>query len=175
MNPENINTQPSDAQVPQSGLPPVVPAPTVAQPASAPQVIPVSTTGSNPYPSVTTEASATSSTTKKLKFNFKFGGLSKKTKILLGLVVFLFVLLLLLSLTSAGQRVKNSILPSPTPSPEVTPNLPGIGEPSAYANDPEIIDIENRMSDFEKSVNTTNLKEDTIRPPQVDWDVSFKK
>jgi hypothetical protein len=80
-----------------------------------------------------------------------------------------------LSLTSAGQRVKNSILPSPTPSPEVTPSLPGIGEPSAYATDPEIIDIENRMSDFEKSVNTTNLKEDTMRPPQVDWDVSFKK
>jgi hypothetical protein len=175
MNPENTNTQPVMTEPqPQTGLPPVIPAATTAapQPASAPQVVTASATNSNP--SVATQTSTTK-TPKMPNFNFKFGSFSKKTKILISLVIFLFVLLLLLSLTSAGQRVKNSILPSPTPSPEATPNLPGIGEPSAYATDPEVIDIENRVGDFEKSLNTTSLKEDTLRPPQVDWDVTFKK
>jgi hypothetical protein len=160
MNPDNTNNQINPVPV---------------QPVVATNTSPVVPQTNSPEPVPQNPTYPTVSSTEPKKTGFSMGAISKKMKILLGLVVVLFVLMLLLSLTSAGQRVKNSILPSPVPSPEATPNLPGIGEPSAYANDPEIIDIENRISDFEKSMNTTTLKEDTIRPPQVDWDVTFKQ
>lgn len=160
----NPNTNPVTPVTPT----PVAPATPVPVVPAAP-VAPVAT--SNPFQTVTSSATPEASPKKK----FTLPTLSKKMKILFGALAFLFVLLVLLSLTSAGQRVKNSILATPTPSPEATPGLPDIGEPSAYATDPEVLDVENRLGDFEKSVNTTELKEDTIRPPQVDWEVSFKK
>ncbi len=167
MNPVN-QTQPTPVTPVAPGpVPPTQP----MVPGQATPVAPVASVApSNPFPTVTTTTS--DPTTPKRKFTLPT--LSKKMKILFGALAFLFVLLLLLSLTSAGQRVKNSILASPTPSPESTPNLPDIGEPSAYATDPAVLDVENRLGDFEKSVNTTELKEDTIRPPQVDWEVNFK-
>ncbi len=162
----NPNTNPVTPVTPTPVAPAVPATPVPAAPAPVP---PVAT--SNPFQTVTSSDTPDASPKKK----FTLPTLSKKMKILFGSLAFLFILLILLSLTSAGQRVKNSILATPTPSPESTPGLPDIGEPSAYATDPEVLDVENRLGDFEKSVNTTELKEDTIRPPQVDWEVSFKK
>lgn len=105
----------------------------------------------------------------------KFNNLPKNMKILILLVPVFFISIFLLLVTGLGGRVRNSILPTPTPVPTATPSVPEIANPSAYANDPEVLDLESKLSDFDKKLSQVELREDTIRPPTVDWDVNFKK
>lgn len=97
-----------------------------------------------------------------------------KFKVMGGFVLTLIILLILASFTKSGKDVvKKLTLSSPSPIPAVTP----IGEvtiPSNYASDSEVLGVESKLSDFDKKLGGTVLTEDTLRPPVVDWNVSFK-
>lgn len=103
----------------------------------------------------------------------KLSNLSKKTKILIGAMSFLFVILIVLSLVAPMIRRNGGIVLLPTPVPTISP----VGEvfvPSPYANDPDIIVIEESIKAFETKLNETKLREDTLSVPRLDWKVDFK-
>lgn len=154
--------------------PPVTPTPT--EPA-----LPVITTPpATVVPMSATPSSSATPPPTKPRFSLndlktRFNSLPKNMKLLVFMVPVLFVSILLLVITGLGGRVKNSILPTPTPVPTGSPVAPEIANPSAYANDPEILDLEAKLAEFDKNLSRVELREDNIRPPTVDWDVNFQK
>lgn len=156
--------------------PPVAPVVEVPVPVApvTPESLPIVTTA------VVAPVSPPASGKSKLPFDPKqiidrIKALPKKTKLLSGLVAFLLLLMILLMTTDPGRRVRNTLLPSPSPIPTETTQLPEIFDPSPYANDPEIKDIESKLSEYDKAMNAVQLREDTLRPPTLDWNVDFKK
>lgn len=98
----------------------------------------------------------------------------RKFKIMGGFVGLLFVLLILASFTKQGKQVKELILPSPSPIPASSP----VGEvliPTQYATDQEVLDIEKALTTFDSKLAGTDLKEDSLRVPNLDYTVDFTK
>ncbi len=98
----------------------------------------------------------------------------RKFKIMGGFVIVLFVLLILASFTKQGRQVKELILPSPSPIPASSP----VGEvlnPTQYATDQEVLDIEKALTEFDSKLAGTDLKEDSLRVPNLDYVVDFTK
>lgn len=98
----------------------------------------------------------------------------RKFKIMAGFVGLLFVLLILASFTKQGKQVKQLILPSPSPIPASSP----VGEvliPTQYATDQEVLDIEKALTTFDSKLSGTDLKEDSLRVPTLDYVVDFTK
>ena len=58
---------------------------------------------------------------------------------------------------------------TPTPAGTEVPR----GEPSAYANDPEVLRIMDALEAFDQEADQTKLREDDLRLPTVDWNISF--
>ena len=46
-------------------------------------------------------------------------------------------------------------------------------KPSVYANDPEVLILEEEIGILERELYGVNIKEDGIKPPQLDWNISF--
>lgn len=113
------------------------------------------------------------------KFDFKelpqkIKTMPRKFKIIAGVFIFMLILLIIGGLLGGPRRVKQLILPSPSPIPATTP----VGEvttPSVYATDAEVLDIEKKLGEFDQSLGRTDLHEDTLRVPNLDWDINFKK
>ena len=92
------------------------------------------------------------------------------------IVVILIVLLGLLSVVArmipkGGGSVVPTAIPSQTPSP--TPQAT-IGRPSPYSDDPEIAGIKEELDALDSLLNQATFREDTLRVPQLDWDVNFE-
>jgi len=157
--------------------PPVTPVPVVPPPVveSVPTIesLPIVTPAVAPVPTTPEIKSKVPFSPKQLLDRIK--ALPRKIKILSGVAVFLLVLVILLMTTDPGRRVRNTLLPSPSPVPTETTQLPEIFDPSPYADDPEIKDIERKLSEYDKAMNAVQLREDTLRPPTLDWNVDFKK
>jgi hypothetical protein len=47
-------------------------------------------------------------------------------------------------------------------------------KPSVYAEDPEILKLEEDIRILEMELSGTEIKEDGINPPRLDWNVNFK-
>jgi len=45
--------------------------------------------------------------------------------------------------------------------------------PSVYAQDPEILQLEEDLDILGKELNSVNIKEDGINPPKLDYDINF--
>jgi len=88
------------------------------------------------------------------------------------LVVIFIVLMVLLVVAQNFMNANNGTTGpisenSPTPTPTTT-----LGSP--YADDPDILDIKNKVEEFESSLNSTRIREDTLRIPVLEWDVNFE-
>jgi hypothetical protein len=46
-------------------------------------------------------------------------------------------------------------------------------KPSVYEQDPEILILEEEIGILERELYGVNIKEDGIKPPQLDWNISF--
>ena len=162
-----INQNPNQPVAPQQ---PIVPVP---QPVAAIPVQPVSPVVTNPVAPVDLAP--------KPKFQFpspkvfvdKVKGLPRKYKFLIGWVLFMVVLVIIAMFTAPGRRVTQLILPSPSPIPTVVP----VGEvfvPSPYATDSEVLQLEKNVQEYDAKLGATQLRDDTLRMPAVDWNVNFK-
>lgn len=104
--------------------------------------------------------------------------LPKNIKILLGLFIFMFVIVILTSFTAGGKKVRQQItdlvMPSQSPIPTTAPvgeNLPQ----SPYFSDQSVLALEEESKKTENDLNSVNLRDDVLRPPQLDWDVNFSQ
>lgn len=170
MNPPNT-PQPLTPMPPQSA-PPIPPA------GSAEPQQPVVTPGANTMPVKPLPAAGPM----KKKFNLpdmkqileKIKKMPLKFKLMGGFVGILILLLIIVGFTAPGKKVKQLILPSPSPIPTLEP-IGDVFEPSPYANDPEVLDLENKINDFDGKLGSTDLREDSLRVPNLDWDINFKQ
>lgn len=101
--------------------------------------------------------------------------LSLRKKIIAGGVVFgLFIIFLLLlpTIIKLMRPTQPVVTVSPTPSPSDAPAE--ILNPSQYADDEDIKDIEGKINDLDTKLNNISLREETLRVPSVDWEINFK-
>lgn len=102
----------------------------------------------------------------KLKIN--------KGILIAGGVLIGFLLLMVVMLSMFGGIPNNPITGpivgqiSPTPTPTQAPVIT-----STYADDEEVKAIIESVNELENKLNSTNLREDTLRVPNVDWDIKF--
>lgn len=89
-------------------------------------------------------------------------------------VIILIFLLILAMIFGGGNRVKNLILPTPSAIPNTTP-VAEVTTPSVYATDAEVLDIEAKLREFDQKVGSSDLHEDTLRVPNLDWEANFKQ
>jgi hypothetical protein len=93
----------------------------------------------------------------------------KKRLIVVGAILGIFLLL----------TVGYALIPKQvaTPLATLTPSPVGTeqprGEPSAYANDPEVLRIMDALEAFDQEADQTKIREDDLRLPTVDWNISF--
>lgn len=86
-------------------------------------------------------------------------------------IILLVVLALIASMISRNgggpinQTPSSSTTPSPTPLTEV---------PSQYADDEDVVQIKAQMEELNKNLNDGSFRDETLRVPNLDWNVSFK-
>jgi len=84
-----------------------------------------------------------------------------------------FVILILSVALTVINRKGGGLIPLPTPSPTPGPT-PEVEVPSEYADDDDVKAIQERMTELEKNLNEKSFRDDTLRIPSLDWDVSFQ-
>ena len=104
----------------------------------------------------------------------KIKTLPMKFKIMGGFVLLLIFLLILVGFTKPGKQVKDLILPTSSPIPTTAP-IGDVFAPSQYANDPEVLGLEKQVKDFDSKLSGTDLHDDNLRVPVLDFDVNFKQ
>lgn len=99
----------------------------------------------------------------------------KKMKIGIGVVVLSVFLLLISRLTSSINKPTDSVVVKP---PEFEVNIPTIppfrsSNPSIYANDLDVLKIEEDINVLENEMLTTPLRESTLLPPNLEFKINF--
>jgi len=93
-------------------------------------------------------------------------------KITIILVLTILVIILVIAQTSLHlSGFKPPVVPSPSP----TPFEEEIANPSAYATDSAVLEIEKRIKEVEKDIDKADLKETGLNPPVLDMEVNFKE
>ena len=89
--------------------------------------------------------------------------------ILVFLMILIFIGIKLFRLLQEDGEVKE-------PRREVTPTPASYQpyKPSVYANDPEVLQLEEDINVLEREISGSNLREDKLIPPNLDYNVSFK-
>lgn len=114
----------------------------------------------------------------KSAFSPMFAKVPKPIKILL---IALFSIILLLSLLVVFvPNTRRTLLGQPTPSPvavtpTATPDPNAILNPSRYATDPGVLSIEESVNKLESDLKSVDFREEELRIPLLDWDVTFDK
>lgn len=110
---------------------------------------------------------------KKPNINIPKIKLNKKTKIaLVAVPAFIVTLLVVLSvIKSVGGGVDIAL---PIPSESSTPSPEPSSSPSPYQDDDGVKMIEEEISAYEQKLNESTFRDDTLRIPALDWQVSFK-
>ena len=121
----------------------------------------------------TNDAITTSSTNAidKVKSKFNFGTVKKLMGVVLGAMFIIIIGIVAIGLYTKLQKPQTAptkVEPSPTPPTYQT------FKPSVYAKDPEVLKIEENLDILNREMDTTNLKEDNLLPPKLDFDISFQ-
>lgn len=96
--------------------------------------------------------------------------------ILVGIVMLLVILILyILGNRNNQPRPSNDprLRPTPTLVPRPTLPTPQVGRPSKYSEDPEILQLEAAIKSFSAQIDTVNLSESELDPPQLETKVKF--
>lgn len=101
---------------------------------------------------------------------------AKRLKLLLLVFAVLFIIVIVTTIASSIATKKRQdsekppVLP-PTPTPIPFQSF----KPSIYADDPEVLKIEEELNILDREISTTVIKETTLNPPVVDFDINFKQ
>ncbi len=109
----------------------------------------------------------------KLKFN----ALPKNTRILVVFIVALFFIIFALSILVAlfGKKQNRPVLlPSPSPI-SVTPAPNVILNASRYATDSGVLKIEDDLKNFQKQLDTSDVKQTDLSAPNLDFNINFQR
>ena len=105
-------------------------------------------------------------------------GLNWKVLFIGGAVV--FVLVALAVATFLGNKGGNfgggrpePLVPTPTTVP--TPVVPefDLGEPTVYSNDPQVLQLEGALKNFERQLDEVDFREQELDPPVLLMEVNF--
>lgn len=103
----------------------------------------------------------------------------KKIIVIFVLCVAIFVIgaliIVAISRGSSNNNVAiNPVKPTPTVIPRPTqPAEVVLGEPSVYANDPEILELEATMRSLNAEIDSDDLKESELTPPKLVTGIKF--
>lgn len=95
----------------------------------------------------------------------------KFLKIALAVLTVTVALLIITSIFNIGtKRGGGQSQPVPTATPDQ--NAP-VRNPSPYADDPEVAEIEMQIEALDTKLSDTQITESDIQPPQLDWNITF--
>lgn len=101
------------------------------------------------------------------------GSLIKKIVRIAAIVILLLVLLYIVSLVVSEIRQNGEVAIPGTSTPTVAPYLPY--NPSVYAEDKLVLQLEEDIKVLDRELSTVQLKESILTPPNLDFDVNFKE
>lgn len=64
--------------------------------------------------------------------------------------------------------------PIPSPVTKITPPPVEIRNPSKYAEDETVLKLERKISELDKQITDTNVRETTLNPPSLNFEVEFE-
>lgn len=106
---------------------------------------------------------------------FNLGSANKIFKIMIILLVVIVVLSIALFFAGFGldaiRNMRKGSLNNPQPTPSATP-VSVVN--SKYANDEDMLLINQRIKELQESINDTKLRDDNLRIPSVDWEINFE-
>ncbi|MCJ7793136.1 MAG: hypothetical protein MUP45_04115 [Candidatus Marinimicrobia bacterium] len=106
------------------------------------------------------------------KIKARIKNLKKKYVFLcLGGILFLVMAIVIINSSLKFGEFKPPTFPSPTPSPYEEEIL----NPSAYATDSAVLEIENKIKGINQELENTDLKETGLNPPVLDMKVNFEE
>jgi len=113
---------------------------------------------------------------KKLNLpKINFGSANKFFKIMIILLVLIVVLSIALFFAGFGLDAIRNMNKSNGNGAEPTPTSTPVSViDSKYANDEDMILINQRVKDLQESLNETKLRDDNLRIPSVDWEINFE-
>jgi len=88
-----------------------------------------------------------------------------------GIILFLVIVLIIINSSLKLSQFKPPTSPSPTPSTFEEEIL----NPSAYATDSAVLEIENKIKGINQELENTDLKETGLNPPVLDLKVNFEE
>ena len=117
----------------------------------------------------------TQKATSKLKSTKKIGKKSdmKKFFVIFAVVLVLFIVTITASKVVPVLQNQNRSQPKDEGEPTPTPATFDTYQPSVYADDPEVLKLEEDISIFEREVSTVNLRHSELFPPTIDFKISF--
>ena len=104
-------------------------------------------------------------------------GFNWKLYLIVGGLVFFVIAMAATAIVAPQKNISKTtrpvIVPTPTTVPRPTiPDFP-LGDPTAYANDPQILQLEGALKTYQRDLDTTDLREQNLDPPVLDMDVNF--
>lgn len=129
---------------------------------------------SGPTPRKQTLPSMPDSVSKKLS-NELLGKIIRIVVIIVMIVILVFVLFSIFRMLdgNGGGIIRNNPTPAISNVPSPTPVEYRPFEPSVYADDPEVLQIEEDASILDAEIFRTRIGDPVIRPPTLDFNVSF--
>jgi len=107
----------------------------------------------------------------EIKHALKMDDPQKVRKMIIMIVAAALILIVLVVAYSFIPKQVAQPLPTLTPIPESTSQP--VENPSPYVSDPELLRIMDSLQELDAKTEQTTLREDDLRLPSVDWDVSF--
>jgi hypothetical protein len=159
--------KPTDTQTPNNAVTPP------NNPVSANQ--PLVKSGSTTISTETTTSNNSNKVNIPEKLKTKFNSYPKNVKILIVVVVAFFVIIFFLTILAAMFGKKQQVVyATPTPSPiSGSPQPEVILNASRYATDEGVLKIESELKDFQKQLDSSDVKQTDLSIPSLDFDVNF--
>jgi hypothetical protein len=99
----------------------------------------------------------------------KWAGLGAK------LISILVSLLLFFYLVNYAKRFFGEKIGDQVAQETPTPMTHEVYKPSVYAEDSEVLEVEGKVNDLEGELDRTDLKESSLNPPSLNFDVVFEE
>ena len=106
-----------------------------------------------------------------------YNSLPKITKLMVKIAIGLFGIMFIVMILAALFSKKSSvIIATPTPSPiSATPGPQVILNASRYATDSGVLKIESDLNNFQKQLETTDIKQTDLNLPNMDFNINFNQ
>lgn len=101
--------------------------------------------------------------------NFPFKKIARIVAVVLLLLVLLYIVSMFVKTIKQNGEVTVSGIPTPTVAPYIPYN------PSVYAEDELVLQLEEDIKVLDRELATVQLKETILTPPVLDFDINFKE